>query len=114
VSIADKIPEEFLWCRDMGHNWDPGSLTCREHFNRRVERWEIWRTVRCDGCGGTKIQKLTKAYQFLRSDYDYPDGYAINGGSGYRLTREERAAFRERSTKLRGGVTKQPKGRKKP
>jgi hypothetical protein len=106
MSIADLIPPEYLWCRDMKHSWDPDSLVSREHFNRRVERWEIWRSFRCLFCGGHKTQKLTKAYQLLGTSYEYAPNYTIDGGPGYRLTAEDRAQIRALSTAIRGGVEK--------
>jgi len=106
MSIADLIPPEYLWCRDMKHSWDPDSIVSREHLNRRVERWEIWRSFRCLYCGGFKTQKLTKGFQFLGTSYEYPPNYTINGGPGYRLTVEDRAQIRALSTTQRGGVEK--------
>lgn len=102
---ADNIPVEYLWCRDMRHAWDPDSLTSREVFNRRVERWEVWRTVRCLNCAGYKTQKLTKNYQLLGTDYQYPDGYHVEGSKGYRQTADDRAQLRALTTSLRGGVS---------
>jgi hypothetical protein len=105
VSFADNIPVEYLWCRDMRHAWDPDSLTAREVFNRRIERWEVWRTVRCLNCGGYKTQKLTKNYQLVGTDYQYPDGYRVEGSKGYRQTAEDLAQIRALSTGMRGGVS---------
>ena len=112
MSVADEIPAEYLWCRDMQHGWDPDSLVSREVFNRRVERWEVWRTVRCMNCGGHKTQKLTKGFQLLRTDYDYPPDYTVEGSHGYRMNARDRALIRARSTALRGGVEKTPKPKK--
>jgi hypothetical protein len=106
MSFADDIPTEYLWCRDMRHAWDPDSMTSREVFNRRIERWEVWRTVRCMNCGGYKTQKLTKAFQLLGTDYDYPEGYHVEGSLGYRQTADDRAQIRALTTAYRGGVEK--------
>jgi hypothetical protein len=109
MSFADDIPAEYLWCRDMRHGWDPDSLVSREVFNRRIERWEIKRTVRCLNCGGHKTQVLTKGYQLLRTDYEPPPDYRVEGSHGYRMTAKDRAQIRARSTALRGGTEKTPK-----
>jgi hypothetical protein len=106
MGFAENIPVEFLWCRDMRHAWNPDSLTSREVFNRRIERWEVWRTVRCLNCGGHKTQKLTKNYQLIRTDYQNPDGYRVEGSKGYRQTAADRAQIRALTTGLRGGVSK--------
>ena len=107
MTLADEIPAEYLWCWDMRHAWDPDSLVSREVFNRRIERWEIKRTVRCFNCGGHKTQILTKGYQLLRTDYDKPPDYSVS--SGHRLTAKDRAQIRARSTTLRGGTEKTAK-----
>jgi hypothetical protein len=89
----------------MRHAWDPDSLSSREVFNRRIERWEVWRTVRCVNCGGYKTQKLTKNYQLVGTAYDYPNGYQVEGHKGYIVSAEDRAQVRALSTALRGGVS---------
>lgn len=106
MSYADDVLPEYLWCKDMRHAWDPDSLVSREVFNRRIERWEVWRTVRCYHCPVHKVQKLTKGFQLLRTDYDYPDNYKVQGGPGYRMTAADWAAIRARNTALRGGTEK--------
>jgi hypothetical protein len=106
MAFIDDIPVEYLWCKDMMHAWDPDSMVSREVFNRRIERWEIKRTVRCMNCGSHKTQVLTKGFQLLRTDYEYPDDYRVPGASPYRMTVEDRAQIRARSTALRGGAEK--------
>lgn len=102
MTIADEIPAEYLWCVDMRHAWNPDSLVSREVFNRRIERWEIHRTVRCMNCPKHKTQRLTKSYQLLGTSYDSPPDYRV----GSRLTARDRAQIRARSTTLRGGAEK--------
>ena len=114
MSFADEIPVEYLWCKDTQHAWDADSQVTRQVFNRRLEKWEIWRTMRCDRCGTHKTQKMTKACQLLRTDYDYPDDYHVAGASPYRMTAADRAKIRARSIALRGGVEKTPKPKKVP
>ena len=111
MSIADQIQPEYLWCWDMKHAWDPDSLVSRLVFNRRVERWEVWRTVRCLNCPSYKTQKLTKSFQVLGTSYDKPPDYSVPGGR--RLTAKDRAQIRALSTEYRGGLEKEPKPRKK-
>jgi hypothetical protein len=104
AGVADDIPAEFLWCWDMRHAWDPDSQVTRQVFNRRIERWEIKRTVRCMNCPSHKTQIMTTAHQLLRTYYDKPPEYSIGGGR--RLTARDRAQIRARNIALRGGAEK--------
>jgi hypothetical protein len=111
MAIADDIPAEYVWCKDMRHAWDPDSQVSREVYNRRIERWEIKRTVRCINCSTHKTQVLTKSHQLLRTDYDYPEDYRVPG-TGFRMTARDRALIRARSIALHGGISKTPKPKK--
>lgn len=107
MGFANDISPEFLWCKDKRHAWDPDSLVSREVFNRRTERWEIHRTVRCDHCGTVQTERLTKSFQRLGSPtYEHPPGYKVEGYRGYVITAKDRAQIRALSTAMHGGTTK--------
>jgi hypothetical protein len=104
AGIADDIPVDYIWCWDMRHAWNPDSMVSRQVFNRRIERWEIKRTIACYNCPSHKTQVLTTSHQLLRTDYDKPEDYSIR--SGHRLTARDRAQIRARNIELHGGTQK--------
>jgi hypothetical protein len=73
--MAINVPEEFLWCRDFLHAWDPYDFhVSRNAVTRRNEMNEV---VRCARCGTIKTRIMTTSGEILRNSYQYPDGYQL-------------------------------------
>lgn len=82
---ADTLPDKYLQCRDLGHNWRPYDV--RRHRDGGFER-----VHRCTSCRGRRYQHLTSDGMILGSRLDYPDGY-LHSGQG-RITGNSRGALR--------------------
>ena len=68
-------PEEFLWCRDVLHAWDPYNFrVSRNAVTRRNEMNEVLKCVRC---GTLKTRIMATNGDLLRNSYSYPDGYQL-------------------------------------
>jgi hypothetical protein len=76
VSEFDEIPDNFLWCRDVRHSWEPFDV--RDYRNKVARRDEILQVLRCERCATKRIRVLGQDGGFLRSGgYDYPEGYLL-------------------------------------
>lgn len=73
--MAVNVPEEFLWCRDFLHAWDPYDFHVRR--NTVTRRNEMNEVVRCTRCGTIKTRVMTTNGEILRNSYQYPDGYQL-------------------------------------
>lgn len=71
-----EIPEEFLWCRDVMHAWDP--YNAKVSHNKVTRRREMHQILICTRCGTLKTRVMTLGGEMLRNSYSYPDGYLLN------------------------------------
>ena len=63
----------FLLCRDLGHNWRPWGAQWVPEDNLYN------RTLRCTRCKTQRHQELSVRGEVVRSWYDYADGYQHKG-----------------------------------
>lgn len=95
--FATRLPETFLLCRELGHQWRPWDA-----------RWEaneqVWlRSLRCPRCFTVREQRLDDRGNILSGTYTYPDGY-LHVGFG-RIAGEARGVLRlESVTRLASGT----------
>ena len=91
TEFASGLPERFLHCREMNHNWKP--FTVGRHKDGGYER-----VLRCVRCKTEKTQHLDQYGMILGSaKYDHPDGY-LHEGFG-RIVGEGRGLLRLESIK---------------
>jgi hypothetical protein len=90
-AFAAELPEKFLHCREMNHNWRPFDVG--PHKDGGYER-----TLRCVRCKTRKVQHLDRYGMLIGGTrYEYPEGYqAENLG---RIVGEGRGALRLESIK---------------
>lgn len=72
-AFASNLPENFLLCREMGHNWRP--WTAKWNVGERCYD----RVLRCTRCKCKREQSLTSSGAVVTSHYIYPDGYEHKG-----------------------------------
>lgn len=89
--FAAELPETFLHCREMNHNWRP-------HKVGRHEDGGYARVLRCVRCKTTKTQHLDLVGMIVGSSkYEHPEGY-LHKGMG-RIVGEGRGKLRLESIK---------------
>jgi len=91
MSYIDGIREEFLWCRDVMHAWDPYNVKVSR--NKVVRRNEVHQILLCARCGTQKTRVMTTGGEILRYSYSYPDGYLAKDQGGH-MTPADRAMIR--------------------
>lgn len=91
AEFADGLPERFLYCREMGHNWRPYSAGAHEDGG-------FERVLRCTRCRTRRVQVITPRGIVLSNRYEYADGYQANPGMG-RIIGEGRGILRLESIK---------------
>jgi hypothetical protein len=64
---VNDIPDQYLMCRDLGHNWLPHDVK----VSRKAG--EIHRILRCANCPTRRVQVLTLDGYRVRSRYEYPE-----------------------------------------
>lgn len=85
--FASELPDKYLHCRDLGHNWMP--------FQAGAYRDGGYLVVhRCSRCRTKRRRDLSPSGIPLRSNYEHPDGYLTEGigrivGEGRGLLRLE-------------------------
>lgn len=100
--FIENLPDKFLQCREMGHNWGPYTAF-------RYKDGGFQRTLICSRCKMRKVQDLTSRGMLTGSTtYLPPDGYRIKGLG--QLAGEERGLLRMESV---GRVIKKA-GKSKP
>lgn len=83
---ADTLPERFLHCRELNHNWRPYNVG--RHRDGGFER-----VLRCSRCKARKYQHLSTDGMLVGSPrLEYPDGY-LHTGNG-RITGTSRGVLR--------------------
>jgi hypothetical protein len=75
VSNVDKIPEQYLWCRDVQHSWDP--YNAKVSRNKITRRNEVHQVLICTRCSTLKTRMMTTGGEMLRTSYSYPEGYLL-------------------------------------
>lgn len=88
---ADELPDKFLTCRDMGHQWRPHSARWDSKERAYV------RVLRCGRCKTDRVQVIDAYGGIVSGSYDYPDGYTAPSGTG-RINGDGRSALRLTST----------------
>lgn len=85
-AFAEELPDKFLHCREMNHNWRPFDVG--SHKDGGYER-----TLRCSRCYTRKVQHLDSAGMPVGGTrYEYPEGYQSDGLG--RIVGEGRGALR--------------------
>lgn len=84
---AQHLPEAFLLCRDLGHQWGP----YRGWHDRRQR--EYVQVLMCGRCRAERIRHLDYSGRRVSQSYAYPDDYLAPAGSGV-LTADGRADLR--------------------
>lgn len=91
AEFAENLPEKFLHCREMNHNWRPYDVG-----RHKDGGWE--RTLRCVRCKTRKTQHLDQFGMIVGSaKYIHPEGY-LHKGMG-RIVGEGRGILRIESIK---------------
>lgn len=91
AAFAEVLPERFLHCREMNHNWRP-------HTVGTYKDGGYERTLRCVRCKTLKVQHLDRYGMLVGSaKYEHPDGY-LHVGMG-RIVGESRGLLRLESIK---------------
>jgi hypothetical protein len=86
--LAEDLSDNFLRCRDFGHQWKMANA-------KKVGRtWE--RTMYCPSCKYNKHQVLDSHGVIITEKPDYPDGYLIKGMG--RINGDGKAVLRLAST----------------
>jgi hypothetical protein len=70
--FAEALPERFLYCREMGHNWRPFSAG-------RFRDGGFERILRCTRCRTRRVQGISSRGLVLSNRYEHPDGYLVQG-----------------------------------
>lgn len=89
AAFAQGLPESYLYCRELGHNWKSWSA-------RQVDD-SIERILRCNRCRCERHQILTLTGGVYSNKYVHPDGY-LHEGMG-RIIGDGRDALRMESIK---------------
>jgi hypothetical protein len=71
-AFAEELPERFLYCREMGHNWRPFSAG-------RYKDGGFERILRCTRCRTRRIQGISSRGLIISSRYEHPEGYLVKG-----------------------------------
>lgn len=90
AAFAEGLPEGFLYCRELGHNWRP-------HTAGKYKDGGFERTLKCPRCRTEKHQEITSWGVILRVHYTHPDGY-LHKGMG-RIVGDGRGMMRLESIK---------------
>jgi hypothetical protein len=72
-AFAADLPDTFLLCREIGHNWRPF-----------FARWDVdenayQRTLRCQRCKTQRHQWMSYSGSMLGNQYEYTEGYQHKG-----------------------------------
>jgi hypothetical protein len=73
--FAESLPEKYLYCREMGHNWRPFSAgRYRDEDGGGFER-----VLRCTRCRCKRFQTISQRGLIVGSKYEHPEGYLHKG-----------------------------------
>jgi hypothetical protein len=70
-SVVKDMSDEFLQCRDFGHNWRQSRVV--------KVKGGFERTLYCNTCKTNRDQFLSPRGEVLHTSYDYAEGYQIKG-----------------------------------
>jgi hypothetical protein len=87
ADFAASLPEAFLHCRELGHNWRPNTAG-------KYKDGGYLRVLRCSRCRTKRREELTSTGMKISTSYEHPDGYLTDGigrivGEGRGLLRLE-------------------------
>lgn len=88
--FAEGLPERFLYCREMGHNWRPQSAG-------RYKDGGFVRILRCTRCKTERHQEISSVGVITMNKYVHPEGYLAKGMG--RIVGEGRGVLRLESIK---------------
>lgn len=71
--FASTLPDRFLECRELGHNWKP--YTASGHPDGGFER-----TLRCSRCRAKRVQHLSNYGTVIANRYEHAKGYLSDIG----------------------------------
>jgi hypothetical protein len=80
VTDYASLPDAFLVCRDLAHNWDERTVAYRSAREKVLgqsrARDLLIRTVRCSRCKTVRAQKyLASSFERIGGTYTYVEGY---------------------------------------
>jgi len=84
---AEELPDTYILCRDLGHNWRPFHAWWDANDRAFV------RILRCRNCRGQREQVLDHLGRAVKNAYEYADGYQRPAGAG-RMDADGRGALR--------------------
>lgn len=90
AEFAEALPERYLHCRELGHNWRPYSAG-------RFQDGGFERVLRCTRCKTRRVQEISSRGVVLVNKYIHPEGY-LHKGMG-RIVGEGRGLLRLESIK---------------
>lgn len=74
---AERLPDAYLTCRDMGHTWRPFRAEWHPEENA------YWRSLRCSRCRTERAQWISSTGHIAHGNaYTYPEGYTAPPGAG--------------------------------
>lgn len=85
-TFAESLPDRYLSCRELGHQW----RAWRAQWDASARAFE--RELRCGRCKTTRAQLLDSRGHVLSNRYTYPTGYQAKGVEG--AVRVSRDVFR--------------------
>lgn len=92
TKALDKLRDEFLLCRDIGHYWRP-------HTVRWFPKAGVYhQELKCSRCETIRVRELNARGQILSSHYHYQEGYQLPPGIGF-LSSGDRDGIRVRSVR---------------
>lgn len=91
-ALAKDMPDAFLQCRDLGHNWRAQSAAEAPAKARKAGVF-YERTLVCPRCDTQRHQQLSRRGQVVSNSYSYPQGYETPQGTG-RIAGEARDVLR--------------------
>lgn len=71
--FAKHLPEKYLLCRELRHNWLPFGTP------GRYKDGGFQRILRCNRCKTKRVMELDSRGMILSSHYVHPDGYLLEG-----------------------------------
>lgn len=86
ASFARALPDRFLKCRDLGHDW-------RLYYQKK-DGSHIMRKFFCPSCKTNRKSKINRYGEVVSNSYEYDDGYLNTTG---RLVGRSKAALRAES-----------------
>jgi len=99
AGYAEKLPNAWLLCRELGHNWAP-------HGAAILPDGGFDRVLRCRRCPTRRHQVLDPYGRIVSNQYDYPEGYQMPPGQG-RITGDGRGILRVASIRHDIAATEQ-------